>query len=100
MTTVRTARPSLNLHSQESPLGEKQEPAQGESAQENNHESTQRGHHESVPFNYEGNTRRLTLQKVICGGRGVSCIGSTCGGRRSRGGVILILVDAWTQMAS
>ena len=74
MTTVRTPRPSLNLHSQELPPGEKQEPAQGESAQENNHESAQRGHHESVLFNLEGNTRRLTLQKAIRGGRGVSCM--------------------------
>ena len=75
-TTVKTSRPSLNLHSQELAPGEKQELAQGESAQRTNQESTQegnqesaqRGHHESVLSNLEGNTRRLTLQKVIHGG--------------------------------
>ena len=81
MTTVRTPRPSLNLHSQESAPGEKQEPAKGEPAQRtnqepthDNQESAQRGHHESVLFNLEGNTGHLTLQKLIHGGRGVSCM--------------------------
>ena len=79
---VRTPRPSLNLHSQESAPGEKHEPARGElaqrtnqeSVQENNQESAQRDHHGSVLFNLEGNTRCVTLQKVIHGGRGVSCV--------------------------